>query len=239
MLFVLYCKPFYDVCEPRKEISGRYFQVGTCNGKPIYRSQDVANDPEYSVSGGIFFFWWSAKTHYWYLTTVPVDDEDDNQQWSDTEIKMCANADMSMKWVPWNKEEESVLKIMQLDDYFEHVKVMLKSWQDWWCANGRNAWAPRPPSTPPPPPKTVESQHGKDPSPEWPSHLPKPPSVAAPATAASSVNPPVPVEHTEKVLNTGWKAKCCALIVAIEMQMPARISYLVTKLLGICIIYNS
>lgn len=54
-LHVLHCIFIsFDACQPRKDILGRYFQVGTCNGYPIYRSQDSVHDAEYSVPGGIF-----------------------------------------------------------------------------------------------------------------------------------------------------------------------------------------
>jgi len=95
---------------------------------------------------------------------------------------------------------------------------------------GRVARGPRPPAYPPPGKKAAVPKPSASPIAAPIAAVPKP--HGAEASSGSGAPPTGPhVANPQGELNTGWKGKMCALLGAMEMNLPTRVAYLKQKCL--------
>lgn len=241
-------------------MAGRYFKVGVKERSPIFRSQDD-DHPDYKVSD-IYFLWFDHLSDMWYISCLPVIDcSKGSQEWGTAGVMASMNVDMSVIWCPWDSPTESNLKATHGLAYETQMrmeaKTLLFEWQKWWCNNGQNELCTGgPPGYLPPPPKAKGSEGVglKRLQPKQPDHPPPvkakfgphllPPPPAVPSTAAGSGSPSEPVNAPPKVPAVppvppatekpqfSWKARCVALVGAMDLNLPQKMQYLINKLLG-------
>ena len=229
----------------RKELCGRYFKVGIKEQMPVFRSQTEdahVNDPAYSCAH-VLFIWFDPMSNLWFISTQPIMDiSRGSTEWDEVAILACLDVDMETLWAPWNCHQPSRLKV-EFGQTHESVKVKeleaqlrdtaakLSKWQEWWHHGGSNELLEVPPSCPPPPPSGESDKGAKRPRSDEPFQkmgvMPPPPPPVPPAPgsgskASSSKGDP------EKV-NYSWKARCVALVASFDMNLPARMVYLVNK----------
>ena len=101
--FVKPCLIVQVVYLMRSIVAGRYFPVGTCNGRIIYRSQDdnpnmSEVDKGWSPAFGILFFWYSPRYSMWFLTSVPVKDDTSRDDWANAEVYLSTTGWTRTRW---------------------------------------------------------------------------------------------------------------------------------------------
>lgn len=99
------------------------------------------------------------------------------------------------------------------------------------CATAaRVAMGPQPPSYPPPGKAAIPKAPVASPR-AVPAVAPVPAPAGAPASSSAPKASGPAVVNPQGELNTGWKGKMCALLGAMEMNLPQRVRYLSQKFL--------
>lgn len=256
------CHIYCFLSQLRRALTGRYFKVGIKERSPIFRSQDSQDEEyRVSQIFFVWFdhlsdLWFVSSLPVVDCTKgspewesagiIACMDSSMKDMWCPWNAAHTCNLEVSL-----GLDYETRVKM--------HNVELLRKWQDWWHNGGQNLLLQEPPVCPPPPPnppppKDPQGVKRKEPTPPtepppasmlFGTHLPQPPPAPKAASSSTSpkVVPPTPPQvpvHSEakgqgkesEKPYFSWKARCVALVATMDMNLPMKMQYLITKLLG-------